>query len=394
VVAISEKYPNFTFLALGDGPRKHPLVRASRFQIVLRLLTRLPSAAQIGNAHMAKRILIVRLSAIGDCILSVPVLNSIRRNFPDARIGWVIEPASSQLIRGHSALDDMFIVSKRAFKSPHELWTLVAKLRKWKPDITLDLQGLTKSSLIAWLSGAKSRLGFHRDNFEGREMSCFLNNQLYSPESLHIVDRNLELLRLLGVNDSKVSFDLPEQASDSIFAERTVSSLRLEGRFSIINAGAGWVSKIWPSDRYASIAKHLGTHWGMRSLVLWSGEQEKFAAEQVVAGSNGFSTLAPETTLSQLGSLIRRASLFVGSDTGPMHLSVAIGTPTIGLIGPMPIERVCPYGRNNVGIQSIRLLKGSNRKTECVPMQSISTDEVQQACNRIMDRCYLAKYAS
>ena len=105
---------------------------------------------------MAKRILIVRLSAIGDCILSVPVLNSIRRNFPDARVGWVIEPASSQLIRGHSALDDLFTVSKRVFKSPQELWTLVAKLRKWKPDITIDLQGLTKSSLIAWLTGAKS----------------------------------------------------------------------------------------------------------------------------------------------------------------------------------------------------------------------------------------------
>ncbi len=343
---------------------------------------------------MAKRILIVRLSAIGDCILSVPVLNSVRRNFPDARIGWAIESASSQLIRGHSALDDMFIVSKRAFKSPYELWTLVAKLRKWKPDITLDLQGLTKSSLIAWLSGAKSRLGFHRDNFDGRELSCFLNNQLYEPESKHIVDRNLELLRLLGVNDSKVSFDLPEQANDSKFAERTVASLQLDDRFAIINVGAGWVSKIWPSDRYANVAKHLGVHWGIPSLVLWSGEQEKFAAEQVVAGSNGYATLAPPTTLSQLGSLIRRASLFVGSDTGPMHLSAAIGTPTIGLIGPMPIERVCPYGTINVGIQNIRLLKGSNRKTDVTPMQSISTDDVKHACDRIMDRCNLAKYAS
>ena len=343
---------------------------------------------------MAKRILIVRLSAIGDCILSVPVLNSIRRNFPDARVGWVIEPASSQLIRGHSALDDLFTVSKRVFKSPQELWTLVAKLRKWKPDITIDLQGLTKSSLIAWLTGAKSRLGFHRDNFDGRELSCFLNNRLFAPESEHIVDRNLELLKLLGVNDSKVSFDLPEQASDSIFAERTVASLQLQGRFAIINVGAGWVSKIWPSDRYASIAKHLGVHWGMPSLVVWSGEQEKIAAEQVVAGSNEHATLAPATTLSQLGSLIRRASLFVGSDTGPMHLSVAIGTPTIGLIGPMPIERVCPYGENNVGIQNTGLLPGSDRKTDCVPMRSISTEEVLQACDQLMDRSFLARRAS
>ena len=343
---------------------------------------------------MTKRILIVRLSAIGDCILSVPVLNSIRRNFPDAQIGWVIERTSSQLIQGHSALDEMFIVSKRAFKSPRELWTLATKLRKWKPDITIDLQGLTKSSLIAWLSGAKSRLGFHRDKFDGRELSCFLNNRLYKPESEHIVDRSLELLRLLGVHDSKVTFDLPEQENDSKFAERTVASHQLEGRFAIINVGAGWVSKTWPSNRYASVAKHVGEYWGMPCLVVWSGKKEKLAAEEVVAGSGGYATLAPETTLSQLSSLIRCSSLFVGSDTGPMHLSVANGTPTIGLIGPMPIERVGPRGVNNVGVQNVRLSTASARKTNCMPMLSISAEEVIRACDQLMDRCLLARRAS
>lgn len=343
---------------------------------------------------MTKRILIVRLSAIGDCILSVPVLNSIRRNFPDARIGWVIERAPSQLIQDHSALDEMFIVSKRAFKSPRELLALATNLRQWKPDTTIDLQGLTKSSLIAWLSGAKSRLGFHRDKFDGRELSCFLNNRLYKPESEHLVDRGLELLRLLGVHDSKVAFDLPEQEINSSFAEQTVASLQLEGRFAIINVGAGWVSKIWPSNRYATIAKHLGEHWGMPCLVVWSGEKEKFTAEQVVAGSGGHATLSPATTLSQLGSLIRRSSLFVGSDTGPMHLSVANGTPTIGLIGPMPIARVGPYGTNNAGVQNVRLMTASARKTDCTPMLSISSEEVMRVCDQLMDRCLLARRAS
>ena len=343
---------------------------------------------------MTKRILIVRLSAIGDCILSVPVLNSIRRNFPDARIGWVIERAPSQLIQDHSALDEMFIVSKRTFKSPRELLALATNLRQWKPDTTIDLQGLTKSSLIAWLSGAKSRLGFHRDKFDGRELSCFLNNRLYKPESEHLVDRGLELLRLLGVHDSKVAFDLPEQEINSSFAEQTVASLQLEGRFAIINVGAGWVSKIWPSNRYATIAKHLGEHWGMPCLVVWSGEKEKFTAEQVVAGSGGHATLSPATTLSQLGSLIRRSSLFVGSDTGPMHLSVANGTPTIGLIGPMPIARVGPYGTNNAGVQNVRLMTASARKTDCTPMLSISSEEVMRVCDQLMDRCLLARRAS
>ena len=343
---------------------------------------------------MTKRILIVRLSAIGDCILSVPVLNAIRRNFPDARIGWAIESAASQLIHGHAALDDMFVVPKRAFQSPRALWTLASQLRAWKPDITIDLQGLTKSSLLAWLSGANSRLGFHRDQFDGRELSCFLNNRLYKPESEHIVDRSLELLRLLGVNDNSVSFDLPEQDNDAKFAERTLRSRQLEGRFAIINVGAGWVSKIWPSDRYASIARHLGDNWGTPSVVVWSGQQEKQAAYQVVVESGGHATLSPPTTLTQLGSLIRRASLFVGSDTGPMHLSVALGTPTIGMIGPMPIERVCPYGAHNSGVQNVRLSKTAERKTDCLPMLSIFSEHVIQVCDQLMDRNLQARRAS
>ena len=342
---------------------------------------------------MTKRILIVRLSAIGDCILSLPVLNSIRRNFPDSRIGWVIEGAASQLIYGHAALDDMFVVPRRAFRSPRALWAFASQLRAWKPDITLDLQGLTKSSLIAWLSGAKNRLGFQCDQFEGRELSRVLNNRLYKPESEHIVERSLELLRLLGVNDSKVTFDLPEHDNDTKFADRTLRSKQLVGRFAIINVGAGWVSKIWPSDRYASIARHLGEKWGTPSVVVWSGQQEKQAADHVVAESCGYATLAPSTTLTQLGSLIRRASLFVGSDTGPMHLSVALGTPTIGLIGPMPIERVCPYGANNAGVQNVRLLKTANRKTDCTPMLSIFSEHVIQVCDQLMDRNLRARRA-
>lgn len=342
---------------------------------------------------MTKRILIIRLSAIGDCILSVPVLNAVRRNFPEARIGWVIERMSSQLIQGHSALDDMFVVSKKSFRSPRQLWGLASQLRSWKPDITLDLQGLTKSSFLAWLSGAKSRLGFQRDQFDGRELSCYLNNRLYKPESEHIIDRSLELLKLLGVDDPTVAFDLPEQDYDAVFARRIIKSLQMEGRFAIINVGAGWVSKIWPSDRYASVARHLGDHWGMPSLVVWSGEKEKLAADHVVAESNGHALVAPPTTLSQLGSLIRGASLFVGSDTGPMHLSVALGTPTVGLIGPMPIERVCPYGTIHVGVQNVRLLKSSDRRTDCDPMLSIFSEHVIRVCDQLMDR-QIARRAS
>ncbi len=343
---------------------------------------------------MSSRILIVRLSAIGDCILSVPVLNAIRRHFPKARIGWVVERAAAQLIEGHSALDDLFVVSKATFRSPGQLWTIARELRQWRPDTTIDLQGLTKSSLLAWLSGARRRLGLHRDQFDGREWSCVLNNCLYQPESSHIVERSLELLRLLGVNDSTIEYGLPEQDADANFALQTIASMPLASRFAIINVGAGWVSKIWPSSRYASIAKHLGETWKMPSLVVWANEAERKAAEEVVASSDGFASLAPSTTLTQLASLIRCAALFVGSDTGPMHLSVAVGTPTVGMIGPMPVERVGPVGPHHAAVQNARLLCGSDRKTDCTPMLSIATEQVVHACDQLLEQQVLAKRAS
>ena len=340
------------------------------------------------NRILPKRILIVRLSAIGDCLLSVPVLNALRRHLPDSKIGWVVERASAQLLQGHCALDDMFVISKQTFKSPSQIWKLRNELQHWKPDTTIDLQGLTKSSMLAWLSGAKSRIGFNRGRFDGRELSTWFNNKLYDTETDHIVDRSLGILGLLGINDKTVEFNLPEAEHDACFAKQYCDSNQLNGRFAMINVGAGWPSKIWPSDRYASVASHLYDRWGLPSLVVWSGDKELETAKAVCSKSGSHTKLAPATNLTQLSSLIRRAVLFVGSDTGPMHLSVAVGTPTVGLIGPMPIERVCPYGGFNIGVQSERLPdeRSSERRTYCLPMLSIDVGSVVQACDKLIGR--------
>lgn len=339
---------------------------------------------------MEKRILIVRLSAIGDSILSVPVLNALRKHYPDAKIAWVTERSSAQLLKEHQALDELFVISKQTFKSVKEMLRLRKQLQAWKPDTTIDLQGLTKSSLIAWLSGAKHRLGFNRDTFDGRELSTFFNNQLYAPDSQHIVDRGMDLLGLLGIQDKTVAFHLPELEEDNDFARQTLLKQGLSGDYATINVGAGWPSKIWPSERYAQVANHLGRQHALPSLVVWSGEQERLAAVEVVSQSKTFSKLAPATSLTQLRSLIRRCRLFIGSDTGPMHLAAALGVPTIGMIGPMPIKRVSPYGSQNIGIQceSLPSHLSSQRKSNCGPMLSIGVANVTSACDAILKQQY------
>jgi heptosyltransferase I len=342
---------------------------------------------------MAKRILIVRLSAIGDSILSVPVLNSLRRRFPQAEIAWVTERASAQLLEGHRALDRLFVTSKQTFRLPRAFWQLARQLRDWRPDVTIDLQGLTKSSLLAWSSGAKERYGFRRETFDGRELSTWLNNRTMQPKSVHMIDRGLELASSLGADPDLVEFELPETDDESCFADRTRSELTLGDRFAIINVGAGWPSKLWPSERYAAVAQHLWNQWGVPSLVVWSGDAELLAAKKVVAMSDSHAVLAPMTSLVQLRGLIRRACLFVGSDTGPMHLSVALGTPTVGMIGPMPKERVAPYGPQNIAVQNERLdpTRMFERKTNTGPMLSISMESVNAAVDRLMHRIVMGQ---
>src|SRR5215475_10110426 len=148
----------------------------------------------------APRILIVRLSAIGDTVLSVPVLCALRERFPRATIGWIVEKTSAPLLCGHADLDHLIVVPRGWLKSPKVVWQTVREMRAIGFDISLDLQGLTKSAVTARLSGAKRRLGFTRCEFEGRELSSWINNELVEPTADHVVDRGFELLKPLGID--------------------------------------------------------------------------------------------------------------------------------------------------------------------------------------------------
>jgi heptosyltransferase I len=332
------------------------------------------------------RILIVRLSAIGDVVLSVPTLCALRRAFPDSRIGWVVESVGAQLLQGHEDLNDLFTTNKQAFRKPSEFFKLARVLRDWSPDVTIDLQGLAKSSLLAYFTGAKKRLGFAKGDYDGRELSCWVNNTIVSPKKSHLMLRGLELLKPLGIESETIEFKLPEHDSDRQFARETIHKLFGNSPYAVINVGGRYASRIWPMDRYAAVANHLANHWGLNPLVLWNGTEEKTMAEELQRLCKAKVELAPTSTLTQLRSLIRGASLYVGSDTGPTHLSVAVETPTVGLIGPMPRERTGPLGQFHRAVQRDRLppeLK-SERRTNTGPILSITVDDVIQACDSIL----------
>ena len=321
----------------------------------------------------------------------MPILCELRRRFPESKIAWVVGSGAADLLGGHQDLDELFVISKDTLKSIKAYWRFLAAIRAWKPDTAIDAQGLTKSAWIARYSGAKYRIGLCRSEFEGRELSTLLNNVLVKPEHDQVVLRGLELLKPLGIEQPQVAFKVPQNLSIVAQVENQFRLLGVQEPFAIINVGAGWPSKIWPTQRYAAVARHLGQQWGLPSWIAWGGKQERAIAQEVVAGSDAWAKLMPSTRLMELAQWTKRASLFVGSDTGPMHLSVAVETPTVALIGPMPGKRVGPLGSAHVSVQREELTEKQRdrRKSDTRPMLSIQVQDVTQACDQICSRMAL-----
>ena len=343
---------------------------------------------QMDRNVKSPRILIVRLSAIGDAIQTMPVACALRERFPDALLAWAVEERAGTLLRGHQALDELIVLPRGWLKSPGGVWRLRRRLRDFRFDVAIDVQSLTKSAVLAWLSGAPRRIGF--GNPGGRELSTWLNNERVDPKAAHVVDRYLELLRPLGIESPSVRFQVPEHEQDRRSAEEMIRRAGVEKGFAIVNPGASWPSKLWPAERYAAVARHLGQRWRLATLVVWAGSSERALAEGIAGAGGATVQVAPPTMLPELAALSRRARLFIGADTGPLHLAAAVGTPCVGLYGPWPAARHGPYGPQHIALQQM-FFEGSARQRRTAPaicMESITTEMVCAACDRILQRDY------
>ena len=335
---------------------------------------------------MPPRILIVRLSAIGDVIHGMPIACALRERFPDAFLTWVVEERAADLLRGHEALNELVVLQRGWLKSPTAVWQLRRRLRAVRFDLAIEAQGLTKAAVAAWLSGARRRIGL--GGVWGRELSPWLNTELIDADGLHAVQRNLRLLRPLGIDSPAVEFHVPDSPADRAAAEAIAERAGFLGGFALVTSGAGWPSKLWPADRYAAVAEHLGRRWGLPSLLIWGNAEERTRAEQIVAATAGYAAVAPAMTLLELAALARRATFCLGSDTGPLHLAAAVGTPCVGLYGPWPADKHGPYGPQHVTVQKM-CMEGTTRQRRHAPpiyMEAIDAASVCDACDRMVER--------
>jgi len=332
------------------------------------------------------RILITRLSHIGDCIQTVPMLNALRKYFPNSSICWICEPAAASLLQHHPALDELIIIPRNWMASATRVWKLRRQLRAYQFDIAIDPQGLTKSSMLGWLAGAKMRIGFSPS--DGRELSRWLNNHLIRRSAENVVDGYLELLQPLGVTPQTVRFDLPIPRQDKAWAREYIHQSGLQQGFFVVNAGASWPSRMWEPSRFGKVVKYVSRQWSLTGLVVWAGEAERRTAREIADASGGAAGLAPVTTLPQLAALLKQSRMYVGTDSGPLHLAVAMGTKCVSLHGTTRAAKSGPHGAGHATVQAYYQHGSSlhRRHATNMAMLAISAADVCRACDRVLQR--------
>ena len=298
------------------------------------------------------RFLIVRTSAMGDILHGMPVVAALKEKYPRCRITWVVDERYQELLAGNTHVDRLLLVQfKGGLRRLHDArcrknWIgLVRMLRNHRFDVAIDLQGLFRSGCISYLSQAPVRIGFPRGAVRERLNRIFTNVRPRSiPPRSHVIDRNLALLHPLGIytRARRFSFQVPPSVQESIrryLRETDGDGKRLR---VVVQPAAGWVTKQWSPKHYAEIADRILQAWDATVFLLW-GPGERELAQQVQGTMRRSSHLVPEMGLAELVAFLGGCGLFIGGDSGPLHLASALGVPVLGLYGPSDPVRNGPF---------------------------------------------------
>jgi ADP-heptose:LPS heptosyltransferase len=287
-------------------------------------------------------LLLMRLSAIGDVANTLPAVSAARKAFPKARIAFLVEDKASALVEGHPDLDATIVFPKSRWKGRAlrpgtwaEASRHVREIRAGKFDVLLDFQGNLKGGLHAALSGIPTRVGFARAH--SKEQSHRFTNVHVEPSGERILRARkfLSLLAPLGIADPEIVWKLPPRDASRAAVGAFLAETGLEGRsFAVLHPGtsARGAAKRWPVERFAELARRIPGALDL-AVVVGYGPGERALAEEIVRGSGAI--LALETrSLLDLAELLSRAALFVGADSGPLHLASAVACPSVALFGP------------------------------------------------------------
>jgi heptosyltransferase-1 len=357
-------------------------------------------------ARSIQRILVVRLGAMGDVLHALPAVTALRTLFPQAEIGWAIEERWAELLcsqpqSGISSpcspqkplVNTIHFVNTRTWrKSPFCAGTreavvrAVRELRQPHYDVAIDFQGAWKSVLVAMLSQSRIRLGFRQPRERGASM--FYHRAVITTGT-HVIEQNVSLLSELSpVVPVPTHVPLPKDEAREQWADEEIARRGLK-EFAVINPGAGWGAKCWPAKRYAEVARGLAQQ-GICSIINFGPGEEDLA--HAVEAASGGAAQALSCRIGELIAIMRRARLFVGGDTGPMHLAAALHVPVVGIFGPTNPARNGPYRTRSAVLRSPQSLTNhSHRATPDTTMLSIVAADVLTAARNLLEQTQEAR---
>ena len=348
-------------------------------------------------------ILIVKTSAIGDVLHTLPALQALRRRYPEAHIAWLVEEAAAPIVLGHPALDQVLVAKRRswvaAFRAGRwwstalEVWLFIKQLRARPYDLLIDFQGLLKSSLWIACCRARRKVGFGPGMAHSEGSYLLLSERLPPVDmDIHAVDRELLLLAAIGVPAAEVEYTLPLSAADHDQATTLLAAhgITADQALVVINPLTTWPTKHWSDQGFALVADRL-IDQDMK-IVFSGGLGDRGRIEAIIGLMQrpGAVNLAGVTGLKTLAAIQARARLLITTDTGPMHLAAAVHTPVVALFGPTAPWRTGPYGQAGHQIVRLDLPCSPCFKRRCplateACMQGIGVDDVLAAVMRILE---------
>lgn len=325
-----------------------------------------------------RRFLILRMSALGDIIHTLPAVHALRESFPRSTIDWLVDEKWNTILQGNPDINNVIAMNRASWRN---VLATTRELRRRRYDTALDFQSLYRSAVLGLFSGAPQRIGF--DSQYSREPgAAFFYTKRVSPKRKHKIEHNIELAESLGAHATQVCFPLcvNPQAADEV---RNVLRVKGVKGYFVLSPGGGWASKCWPAERYAALQKELARRHGWTGVISFS-PSERHLAEIVRRESGSPEPVVEMFDMAQLIPLLKNAELFVGGDTGPLHLASALGAPVVGLYGPTDPARNGPYSRDDLVVRKASPEETTYKRgrTPSRSMLAITVDDVLEAVER------------
>jgi heptosyltransferase I len=310
--------------------------------------------------NASPKILIIRLSSLGDILHVLPAFASLRQSFPESKIEWLAAKKSASLLNAVPGIDQLHLIDTNSllrFPMDRNAWgetkDLIRELRARRFDIAIDFQGLLKTAILGRMTGSRTRFGFSKELVRERPSHWLYHQTLQKPpHPVHVLELNQMLAELTGAQRVSASIEFSISEEDCRVSDLLINHAQLK-EFVIMNPGGGWPTKRWDPAKYGMLAKRIQEDLGIRVIVTTGpGEDELY--KTIVANGGAPAPLHFPVTFLQLVPLLKKARLLIGGDTGPFHLACAVGTAVVGIFGPTFPVRNGPW-RTNDEVVSLNL---------------------------------------